>query len=279
MSDAVAIADKARSQYCHENTRVQPQDIRIVLSLGPFGSTVSPMQDYDGIYPPPYGPRAYTDNGGNTASFGNDTIGREKSIQALAEFHAERVLAYTENDQTWATIDAIGFETLALPREVTAVRRAITVVEGALDKLNKRTKPWWITAVFPDGRCPETSVPKGDRIPAKEVAAAMMRDEVSEGKPLAKPDGVGINCTEVQHLPALLGAFVEAAQHQQGRWPWLILKPNGAGCSAETWAMDVARNVANMWAVGWSGLIVGGCCLVTPECIDAFAHKDVVVVA
>jgi len=272
MSSAVAIADKARSQYSYENTTVQSQNIRIVLSLGPFGSTVSPMQDYGGIYPPPYGPRAYTDNGENITSFGDDTIGKEKSIQTLAEFHAERVLAYAENDQTWDTIDAIGFETLTLAREVTAVRRAVTIVEDALRERKKRTKPWWITAVFPDGRCPETGVPKGDSIPAEEVATAMMRDEISDRRPLAKPDGVGINCTEVQFLPALVSAFVQAAQHafgQEVKWPWLILKPNGTGGNAETWAMDMARNVANMRGIGWGGMIVGGCCKATPEFIHA----------
>ncbi|KAL4073785.1 Homocysteine S-methyltransferase [Scleroderma yunnanense] len=278
MSNAVAIADKARSLYCHKNTDVRPRDIRIVLSLGTFGATVSPMQDYSGIYPPPYGPRAYTRNGENITSFGDDTIGMEKSIQALAEFHAERVLAYAENDQTWDTIDAIAFETLSLAREVTAIRQAIATVEDVLRERNKRTKPWWITAVFPDGRCSETGVPGGDNIPAEEVAAAMMRDEVIDGKPLAKPDGIGINCTEVQFLPALLEAFVQAAQHVRGqevKWPWLVLKPNGGSGEAGTWAVDVARNVDNMQGFGWEGMIVGGCCKTTHEFVDAL--RDVVV--
>ncbi|KAI6010505.1 Homocysteine S-methyltransferase [Pisolithus marmoratus] len=272
MSDAVAIASKAKSQYQPENADIQPHDICIVLSLCAFGGTVSPMQDYDGIYPPPYGPRAYTTDGENITSFGEDLAGREKSIQALAEFHIERVLAFAENNQTWDTIDAIAFETLSLAREVTAVRRAMTTVEEVLQKRGKCTKPWWITAVFPDGRCRETRVPGEDNIPAEDVATAMIREEVNDqGKLLEKPDGIGINCTETQFLPGLLEAFVQAAGScvQGSQWPWLILKPNGIAMEAEAWAAGLLECVDRMKGRGWEGIIVGGCCTATPDFIDS----------
>ncbi|KAI6134669.1 Homocysteine S-methyltransferase [Pisolithus croceorrhizus] len=272
MSNAVTIANKARSQYQVENPDIQTHDIRIVLSLCAFGGTVSPMQDYDGIYPPPYGPRAYTTSRENITSFGEDLTGREKSVQALEEFHVERVLAFAENGQIWDTIDAIAFETLSLAREVTAIRRAMTTVEEVLRKGGKCTKPWWITAVFPDGRCRETRVPGGDSIPAKDVATAMIQEETNDqGMQLAKPDGIGINCTEVQLLPELLEAFAQATGScvQGSKWPWFILKPNGIAREAETWAAGLLECIDKMEGGGWEGIVVGGCCAATPDFIDS----------
>lgn len=272
MSSAVTVANKARSQYQVENPIIQPHDIRIVLSLCAFGGTVSPMQDYDGIYPPPYGPRAYTTSRENITSFGEDLVGREKSIQALAEFHTERVLAFADNDQTWDAIDAIAFETLSLQREVTAIRRAMTTVEEVLQKGGRCVKPWWITAVFPDGRCRETHAPGGDNISAKDVATAMIRQEANDqGTQLARPDGIGINCTEVQFLPGLVEAFTQATGScvQETKWPWLILKPNGIAREAEAWAAGLLECIDKMKGSGWGGIVAGGCCAATPDFIDS----------
>ncbi|KAG9316827.1 Homocysteine S-methyltransferase [Chiua virens] len=83
MSDAVSIAARARTVFCAENNNTDRNEIRIVLSLGTYGSTVTPMQDFDGIFPPPYGPKAYSATEDNTTSFGDDTEGVERSIQAL----------------------------------------------------------------------------------------------------------------------------------------------------------------------------------------------------
>ncbi|KAI6021546.1 Homocysteine S-methyltransferase [Pisolithus microcarpus] len=263
MSSAVTVANKARSQYQVENPIIQPHDIRIVLSLCAFGGTVSPMQDYDGIYPPPYGPRAYTTSRENITSFGED-FGWEGEIHSgLGRNESWHLLT---NDQTWDAIDAIAFETLSLQREVTAIRRAMTTVEEVLQKGGRCVKPWWITAVFPDGRCRETHAPEGDNISAKDVAAAMIRQEANDqGTQLARPDGIGINCTEVQFLPGLVEAFTQAT----GSCPWLILKPNGIAREAEAWAAGLLECIDKMKGSGWGGIVAGGCCAATPDFIDS----------
>ncbi|KAF9241808.1 Homocysteine S-methyltransferase [Melanogaster broomeanus] len=277
MSNAVAIAAQARSLFCAENESVQPDDIRIALSLGTFGSTVSPMQDFGGIFPPPYGPKAYSDTEENTTSFGNDTEGREKSIQALEAFHAERLVAYTEMPTAWNLIDCIAFETLPVAREVTAIRRAVTAVAASLKEKGMRMKPWWITAVFPDGRCPETLFPGGDHISVNQVAALMVRDEEDgQGRPLATPGGIGINCTAVEYLPELLDLFKQACGQTIGEgieWPWLVIKPNGGGGPEKGWADRMATCIGDALGQGWGGIIVGGCCKAGPDDIGCLASK------
>lgn len=278
MSNAISIAARARELFCAENEGVQPSDIRIVLSLGTYGSTVSPMQDFDGIFPPPYGPKAYSATEANTTSFGDDAEGLERSIHALSEFHAERLLAYARcMPDAWDLVDGIAFETVPVAREVTAIRRAVTRVSASLGGeeggRRKHVKPWWLTAVFPDGRSSETRVPGGVRLCAKEVAEWMVRGGVDEeGRALAVPDGIGFNCVAVEHLQGLLEEFEEACAQVTGKkWPWLVIKPNGCG-AGDGWAGSVVRCVDKA-SLNWQGLIVGGCCKAGPDDIARLASK------
>lgn len=274
MSNAVSIAARARALFCVENPSIRRNEIRIILSLGTYGSTVSPMQDFDGIFPPPYGPRAYSVTGGNTTSFGDDMEGRERSIQALADFHAERLLAYAQISEAWDLVDGIAFETVPVAREVTAIRRAVTSVAESLRAEGKRTKPWWLTAVFPDGRCSETRIPGGERMRATDVADLMVREETDgDGKVLVTPNGIGFNCVAVEHLHSLLDQFREACTQVLGvggmEWPWLVIKPNGG----DGWAESVAGNVDRARGQGWGGLVVGGCCKAGPDEIAQLASQ------
>ncbi|KAG1739800.1 Homocysteine S-methyltransferase [Suillus occidentalis] len=125
-----------------------PEDIRIALSLGPFGAVLAPMQDFGGIYPLPYGPRAYSD------SEENYDIPSAMILRALTRFHEDRLRVFTSDDETWNKIDFIAFETAPLVREVEAIRRAMNNMKEIT-----RPKPWWITATFPNGKYPETRQP------------------------------------------------------------------------------------------------------------------------
>ncbi|KAF9227135.1 hypothetical protein BS17DRAFT_775018 [Gyrodon lividus] len=51
-----------------------------------------------------------------------DTEDREKFIQALSAFHAERLIAYTKVPKTWNLIDCIAFKTVPVAREMAAIR-------------------------------------------------------------------------------------------------------------------------------------------------------------
>ncbi|KAH0828067.1 hypothetical protein J3R83DRAFT_3721 [Lanmaoa asiatica] len=255
MSNAVSIAARARALFCAENEGVPQNEIRIVLSLGTYGSTVSPMQDFDGIFPPPYGPKAYLATEENTTSFGDDMEGREKSIRALTEFHTERLLAYAQIPDTWVLVDGLAFETVPVARE--------------------HMKPWWLTAVFPDGRCPETRVPGGEHVPATEVAELMVHEGMDgQGRTLAIPNGIGFNCVAVEHLHGLLDQFKEACARVIGegrKWPWLVIKPNGGGAGIG-WADSVVKCV-DASGQEWGSLIVGGCCKAGPDDIAQLASK------
>ncbi|KAI6033264.1 hypothetical protein F5J12DRAFT_799920 [Pisolithus orientalis] len=99
----------------------------------------------------------------------------------------------------------IALETVSLAREVTTIRRAMTTGEEVLRNRE---------SVRSRGGSQETRVPAGgDNIPAKDVATTMIQEEVSDkGKPLTKPDGIEINCTEVQFLLGLLEAFIQTTR-------------------------------------------------------------------
>ncbi|KAG8214123.1 Homocysteine S-methyltransferase [Butyriboletus roseoflavus] len=274
MSTAVSIAARARALFCAENN-VHRNEICVVLSLGTYGSSVTPMQDFDGIFPPPYGPKAYSATEENTTSFGDDVEGMEKSIQALTEFHTERLLAYARIQEAWDLVDGIAFETVPVAREVTAIRRAVTAVAVSLHAEGKPMKPWWLTSVFPDGRCSETRVPGGEHMHAKEVANLMLREGMDgEGRALVLPDGIGFNCVAVEHMHGLLDQFKAASAQVIGegrKWPWLVIKPNGGGGAGIGWADSVASCVDEAYSQGWGGMIVGGCCKARPVEINHLA--------
>jgi homocysteine S-methyltransferase len=270
MRNAVHIADKARHQFCDEHPNVRPQDIHIALSLGPFGSVISPMQDFGGIYPPPYGPRAYSDSEENTTSFGDDIAGRNASIQALARFHEDRLRIFTSDEGTWDKIDFIAFETVPLLREVDAIRQAMNNMKEIIGH-----KPWWITATFPDGKCQETRQPGGDNFTAEEIANAMLHNV--DAMPV--PSGIGINCTALKFLPGLLRDFERVMDGN--KTVFLVLQPNGGGGfdlstnafqvseESDRWAEDLASMVREAKGRGWKKIIFGGCCKTGPSDIRA----------
>ena len=269
MRNAVHIADQARHQFCKEHPDVRPQDIRIALSLGPFGSILAPMQDFGGIYPPPYGPREYNESGENTTSFGDDIAGKEDSIKALARFHEDRLRVFTSDKGTWDKVDFIAFETAPLVREVEAIREAMGDMKEAIGG-----KPWWITATFPHGKCPETRQPSGDHYSAVEVAKAMLHDT---GKPV--PTGIGINCTALKFVPGLLDDFERVVDGDKR--PFLVLQPNGGDGydlssqafqeaeDGDRWAEVLASVVRGAKGRGWEKIVFGGCCKTGPGDIRA----------
>ncbi|KAG0707038.1 Homocysteine S-methyltransferase [Suillus ampliporus] len=273
MRNAVHIADKARHQFCKEHHDVSPKDIRIALSLGPFGSILAPMQDFGGIYPPPYGPRAYSDSDENTTSFGDDIEGKNNSIDALTRFHEDRLRVFTSDKETWDKVDFVAFETVPLVREVEAIRQAMDNCKESI-----RPKPWWITATFPGGKYPETRQPGGNHFTASEVANAMIHGD--DNTPV--PNGIGINCTGLKFVPELLQDFEQVMDGDKK--PFLVLHPNGGGGfdlstqafqereESDRWAEDLASLVNEAKGRGWNKIIVGGCCKTGPGDIKALGE-------
>ncbi|KAH7912429.1 Homocysteine S-methyltransferase [Hygrophoropsis aurantiaca] len=281
MRDSVKIAMEAKVKFCSGNKDVKLEDVHIALSLGTFGASLSPMQDFGGVFPPPYGPKAYSATGQeeNTNSFDDDREGKERSIEALAQFHAERLLVFAQDRETWESIDCLAFETIPLEREVRAIRRAVGTVVNSSTQNKTKLKPWWITMVFPGGQYPEKRSPHGESYTVAELVATALQVVNSDlEEPLPTPNGIGINCTGLRYLHHLLPDFeASVALYPREPKPWLILHPNkgdGYDSVSKTWRMtdtsvswadEFAEIVKGMKQDVFGGIIAGGCCKAGPE--------------
>ena len=223
MLEAVYLAEKAQTIYREEISNAG--EIKIALSLGPFGSTLSPGQEYDGFYPPPYGPMGFSDDDAKTNSFGQDTERESASIDALAKFHLDRLVTFSRDPKAWGAIDIIAFETVPLVREVKAIRKTMAQLFHPVG--GNDLKPWWISCVFLNGNCPEEKYPGGPNLTARDVvAAALCRGHDMKGP---VPTAVGVNCTSPDLLPTLVNEMKLARQDHygtDGASPWLVLYPN-----------------------------------------------------
>lgn len=277
MRRAVQLVHHARELYRTDNP-VAAEDIRIALSLGPFGASLPTAQEFGGFYPPPYGPKAYAPDDHNINAFRSDAESTD-SVEALKNFHLQRLEVFAGDEETWKKVDFVAFETVPLAREVKAIRQAMRTIHanGAL------RKPWWISLVFPDGKYPETSTSlPGEHLSVKNVVRAVF-DEMDDGD---TPDAIGINCTKPQYISTLLDEYAEAVGTLDSESaPGLVVYPNGGAAydvetktwsSAEhgagrTWAVQLAE-IVGVRKDKWSGVLVGGCCKTGPEDIRSLAE-------
>jgi homocysteine S-methyltransferase len=265
MRSSVALAVEARSRFAAES-HVPIDDIKIALSLAAYGASLPLPHEFDGFYPPPYGPQAYTHHSTddptalpNRNAFRVDERKQEAQAEAaLTAFHLERLREYAADATTWRSIDALAFETVPLAREVRAIRRAVAALED--DGLApEERKPWWVCAVYTGGEFPEQQQGQqggdGDgRLGARDVLAAYFGERDVHTAPsevgarYAVPDAFGINCTAVAHVARAVSAVSDALEetgataYVGGGKPWLVLKPNGG----QTYDMDTCK-----W--GWYG--------------------------
>ncbi|KAJ6456384.1 Homocysteine S-methyltransferase [Mycena sanguinolenta] len=298
MPKCVHLAAEAKARFVAESAA--PEDsIKIALSLGPFGAGLSPAQEFDGYYPPPFGPRGYTPGDGNRNAFSKDDEGLKKEAEAtaaLAQFHFERLCVFADDAAAWDTLDFIAFETVPLVREIRAIRMAM----AALLKNSIELKPWWISCVFPEGRFPETLTSESDaKVPVRSVVAtAIQQDHAlsASSNSLPVPSALGINCTEIGVIPSILAkmeAVVLAEFPAAESRPWLVLYPNGGDVYdpvAQTWIVK-DKNDGGVWAEElatlvtkiqsdseghgcvWAGVVAGGCCRTSPQDIGLLTKQ------
>ena len=292
MRSSVTLAAEARKRFTAE-THVPIDSIRIALSLAAYGGSLTFPHEFDGYYPPPYGPKAYapqpdpTDP--NRNAFRADEHAQEaQSEEVLAAFHLERLRVYASDKDTWHALDALAFETIPLAREVRAIRRAVAALEDELAP--EERKPWWICTVQAAGEFPEERPEGGGRLGTKEVLASYFDavptstgDGRDEPVRYAVPDAFGINCTSTMHVASAVAAASDVlartgAARVGGGQPWLVLKPNGGQkydlntrewdrrdsevwSPGDEWARQVGDIVHAAAAKGvWGGILVGGCC-------------------
>jgi homocysteine S-methyltransferase len=270
MREAVRIACQAKTQFCAEED-VRPENIRIALSLGPFGALLEGAREYDGFYPAPYGPPT-------PMSHLFDDMAQERAAEdALLAFHLERLRVFAEDEETWGMIDIIAFETIPVLWEVRAIKRAM----AGLTREGKERKPWWISLVFPGGRFPQESEGMlGERVGARHAAMHMLED-MDNGE---APGAIGINCTKPEFFSELLDGMEEVLRERQ-TIPWLVIYPDGHGLfdaatqtyeadpEPDAWVDDVVRIVDERTPGRWAGLIVGGCCSAGPSHISRLSAR------
>ncbi|PVH85660.1 Homocysteine S-methyltransferase [Cadophora sp. DSE1049] len=276
MRSAVGIARGAFVKGKREDGK--EEKVKVALSLGAYGATMIPSQEYSGKY----------DEG-------------RLSVSGLKEWHLKRLSAFTptsgtgagavrsnsldeeERRRCWKDVNLVAFETLPLLEEITAVRQVMHELEaGGVDK-----REFWISCVFPGEGM---GLPDGSSV--GDVVRAML--ERREGKSL--PMGVGINCTKVGKLQSLVLEFErvvgEVVQRGEVEWPALVVYPDGTdgevydtvtkewvksadgGKSEISWDETVFSIVDQARKRGfWKSILVGGCCKTTPDDISKLRSR------
>lgn len=212
----------------------------VALSLGAYGATMSPSQEYGGMY------------------------GGMCDETKLEHWHVARIAMYWAS---WDKVDLVAFETLPRIEEIRAVRTAANV-----NRNEAIFRPYWVTCVFPND---DERLPDGSSV--KDVVKALFEERNwDDGVRMKTPWGVGINCTEVQKLSKLVEQFENAASELEVKLPRLVIVPNGSkgqkyDSKTQTWIGDRTEDVAwdeILWQVvqdamkrgRWDGFVVGGCC-------------------
>lgn len=242
---------------------------RLVLSLSCYGATITPAsQEYTGHYPAPYGP-----------------VSDESTIEALADWHYERLSTFASDPDTWSKVEYIAFETLPLLSEAVAIKKAMFRIQQAIvdgDARKRKDLPqWWISFVFPNGKLP------GEAAEPQEIVKRVLES----GEGLAVPHGIGVNCTKMRYLADIVRDFTAALPSPA----WLVLYPDG-GLTYDTttrkWSSGEGEPGGSTspevkWAeqlygfaemamkgngeTGWEGVILGGCCKAGPSYIAELA--------
>lgn len=282
MRKSVLLAAEARTRYTTERKEVHlaSPHIKIALSLGSFGATLSPAQEFDGFYPPPFGPKKYDQTGASeNYNMFDDPEADRRATKELEDFHFQRIKVFADDPLVWDAIDFIAFETVPLTREIRAIRRAVRRVEKTIGRM----KPWWISTVHPKGEFPERK--QAIRVQMQEVVQALLGQDEN---PTSIPDGIGINCISMEYTERVLAELAKTVERRKGPRPWLVVYPNGGDLwdpITRTWKSDASGEAPTQsWAQQlelyvqaavtsgiWGGAIVGGCCKTGPAEISELA--------
>ncbi|PQK16572.1 hypothetical protein BB8028_0006g08910 [Beauveria bassiana] len=239
---------------------------RIALSVGPYGACMTPSQEYSGAYDDAH-----------------------SSEEALYAWHRDRLALFAAAVEGCDEARCIGFVALeTVPRvdEIVAMRRALATA-AATSSGPLAAVSCWVSCLFPgDDEC----LPDGSSV---EAAVRAMLDPA----PAPPAWGVGINCTKVHKLDALLRKYEAAVEklrrEEEGMateaWPALVLYPDGTNGEVyntvtQTWESKVEDGAAERgpWAKQlaevvratrrrgrWRQIVVGGCCMAGAEDIAA----------
>lgn len=282
------------------------------LSLGPFGASLQPGQEYAGLYPPPFGPTPSISP--SRIASGQDALDsvplpldvfaatRDGATPEdyLSAWHLLRLRHFSRSDK-FSALSVLSFETVPNLYEARAIRRAMTAFRTETGS----TLPFYISFVFPlvgtDTERERVKLPDHEfahldtlEEQAPLVIEATFGQSSEASSQTARPDGVGFNCTSPLHsrrvteiLTAAYATFSATSTAAEAR-PFFILYPDGGavydvksrtwshplGLTDDKWATLVAdaMNVARDGRA-WGGVIGGGCCKAGPTAIAALRKE------
>ncbi|KAG5991040.1 hypothetical protein E4U43_004122 [Claviceps pusilla] len=233
----------------HEGARAS-----VALSLGPYGATMIPSQEYSGQYD-----------------------SQHDSQASLYEWHRERLALFGKVDGLSSRVSHLAMETIPRVDEIAAMRRALDAVPELAGV------PFWMSCLFPG---------EGQVLPTGETIQEALRTMFDASVARCLPWGVGINCTKVRKVPALLERYEEvvADMVREGivaEWPALVLYPDGTNGEVYNtatqewelpqqdtttqdkklpWEQQLVEAVRATQSRGkWKQIVVGGCCMTSSE--------------
>ncbi|KAI1652628.1 Homocysteine S-methyltransferase [Daldinia decipiens] len=189
---AVSIAEEVKVPNAH-----------IALSLGPYGATMVPSQEYGGKY---------------------DT--EHDSLEKLVGWHRDRIRLFDQIDRIGSRIGFIAFETVPRLDEIKAIRKLFTRASPSgfnTPSLLHGNIPFWVSCVFPGDRY---TLPDGSFV--DQVVDVLLSSDYSD----ITPWGIGINCTKVAKVAELVNMYESAVSRltSTGKLktqPSLVLYPDG----------------------------------------------------
>jgi homocysteine S-methyltransferase len=233
--DRTAAAEYMRSAVRIAKSSIGNRNGLVALSLGAYGATMTPSQEYTGAY------------------------GEMESMEKLFSWHLDRILPFQE---MWLELDLIAFETLPRLSEVKAVR-----------KVMQRTamKPYWISCVFPnDDKLPDGSTIKevvdtmldGENTP---FAIGINCTKVHKMAGLIRQfEDAAIELPRLVIYPDGAGEQVYDTTTQK----WV------GDVGSRSWEEEVFQIVKEVQDRGrWKGILVGGCCKTTPKHISRLKKR------
>ncbi|GAA6027963.1 hypothetical protein JCM8097_001803 [Rhodosporidiobolus ruineniae] len=251
------------------------------LSLGPYGSSLQPGQEYGGHYPSPFSPSgadaAYPQPLSQPAAASSALQAVPLPLDAvrlpnqpedethLAAWHLQRLTDFAASE-AFGAVPLLAFETIPVLAEARAIRRAV----AALASSSAPAKPFWLSFVFPatssgDGVAfpdPSPSFFSLASAPLSAQCAAIVEAAFTPFEGHATPAAIGLNCTSPIHAAEVVQALTEArvafastaSEQKDGgedTKPWLVLYPDGGAqydVVTRTWSNPLGLT-DNKWAV------------------------------
>ena len=270
------------------------------LSLGPFGASLQPGQEYAGLYPPPFGPTpsiSLSQIASGESAFSAVPLPLNEFTSSpseatpsdyLSTWHLLRLRHFhSTSPLEFSKLSLLAFETVPLLTEAKAIRRAMTQFRIE----TQSTIPFYIAYVFPliDKSTLQERIkfpdPSLSHLELEEQAPLIIETTFSNSstEALVPADGIGFNCTSPLHSLSLTKTLTSSyssfssssSSPPTSSSPFFVLYPDGGavydvttrtwshplGLTDEKWAEIIADSMgAAREGSIWNGVVGGGCC-------------------